>query len=184
MFSKYAEPCVLPDLWGLMGRFVCSERFKRIVDDIGNACYQFIPISITDFKGTEISGDPYYCFYNHRFIEVKVEDDREIEDVCNYFPLIDDSGSNGSKACRFHRVSYEEDFIDRLKNESALRDELEQIPIWQHYRTKGLQSRGTQIRSVLYFNEKMHQAIAAASLTGYQLFSCDYGCAEESVIAF
>jgi len=182
VYSQGAKPCDLPDLWGLMGYIVCSERFKEIVELVDPGFHQFIPLDILDVSDNKVTDSSFYCFFPRRFVRVEVDGDCETPGINVYLPLTETALNSGEYGLRFMRVPLEEDFLDRVVDEPSLRKNLEEFPLWQHYRVEGMMGRLTQIKMVLYFNEKMFLKLKHSELTGLKLFSKNFGCGEESII--
>ncbi|ARU54557.1 hypothetical protein OLMES_0453 [Oleiphilus messinensis] len=155
----------VPDIWGIEGRLIVSEKFKRVLESVDDMHHEYISIEIIDWNETTITTDqPYYWFNQRRFLTID-----PFDRVVNHMEV------------GFCPIPGEEDFMARVLETQCLRELLEQFPIWQHIGLKGMEGRMSQVRCLLYMNQKLVDALEAVNVTGMDKYSQKYGIGEESL---
>ena len=155
----------LPDIWGVEGRLLVSEKFKQVLEQIDDMCHEYIPIECIDREEKSIpSKQPYYWLNQRRFLHIEPSNR-----IANHFEL------------GFCPIDKEEDFLARVIDTPNLRTQLEKIPIWQHYAKKDMEGRQSQARAVLYMNEDLVYACRKENISGMGSYSQKYGIGEESL---
>lgn len=160
----------LPDIWGVEGRLLVSETFKTVLESVDDMTHEYIPIKCIDREENTIpTAQPYYWFNQRRFLHIDPSDR-----IASHLEL------------GFCPIDIEENFLARVLDTPSLREQLDQIPLWQHYGQKYKkgrlpQGRMSQARCVLYMNQKMVEALSAANISGIERHSRKYGVGEESL---
>ncbi|AZZ92049.1 hypothetical protein EUZ85_15480 [Hahella sp. KA22] len=166
-FHKGKETEALPDIWGAECRLFISERVKSVIESVDEMEHEYIPIQWIDAQSAPIQTEQnYYWFNQRRFFSIKPSEHIANPEELNFFPLRE-----------------EEDFIGRVLDTPSLRDQLEQQPIWQHFRA-GEEKFNLKPRCILYMNQTLVNALRDSSITGMDLYSAQYGLGEESLCAF
>ncbi|MCP5207729.1 MAG: hypothetical protein H7A01_11035 [Hahellaceae bacterium] len=160
--GKEQEP--LPDLWGVGGKLFISERAKKIVELHDDLPHEYFPVEFIDHQEKPLKkAEPYYWFSQRRFLTITPS-----------------QRTADAKELGFYPVPYGEDFIARVKDSPKLKEQLAQIPLWQHC-AEDMSKRSVKERSILYISPELMTAFQQANLTGLDMYSEKYGIGEESV---
>jgi len=156
----------LPDIWGVAEQLIVSERVKRVIDALDDFEHEFIEIGWIDADQQPIATDQrWYRFLPRRFVHVEPG------------PRI-----AGPKELGFCPIPHEENFLGRVLDDAALRETVEQIPVWRHFGQAGGDGRRSSARMVLYLNSRLAEALTFVGTRGFKHYSQAFGAGEESVI--
>lgn len=166
-FHRCEEALRVPDIWGVEGRLIVSEKFRKVVESVDEMEHEYIPIDFIDRQEKLIAtAQPYYWFNQRRYLTIQPGSRIAAHDELGFCPIVG-----------------EEDFLARVLDTENLRDQIEKLPIWQHYgvKLKDSQTRKSQARCVLYMGQRLVDALREVHVTGADIYSQKYGIDEESL---
>ena len=162
--GKEFEP--LPDLWGVGGKLFISERAKKIIETHDELSHEYFPVEFIDYQERSLPNrQPYYWFIQRRFLTVTPSERIAKATELGFYP-----------------APYGEDFLARVKDSTNLKEQIGQIPLWQHL-AEDIGKRSAKERSIVYFGPTLMAAFQEAQLGGLDVYSKKYGIGEESVCA-
>ena len=164
-FHPGKETETLPDIWGTECRLFISERVKSVIESVDSMVHEYIPIQWIDAQNNPIATEQnYYWFNQRRFLSIKPSDRVAAHEELGFFTLSEAEG-----------------FLARVIDTPSLRESLEVLPIWQHFR-QGIEGHG-KYRCILYMSQTLVDALREQNVNGLELFSQKYGRFEESLCA-
>ncbi|CBL45310.1 Conserved hypothetical protein [gamma proteobacterium HdN1] len=165
-FHQGKEKEVLPDVWGVAGKLFISERVKSIIESNDTMAHEYFSAQLIDWKERPFAKEqPYYWFVQRRFLTITPSNRIAEADELGFYP-----------------VPYGEDFIARVKDSPRLREQLGQVPLWQHC-AADTEKRSMKERSILYLSQSLVDVLRREKITGIDLFSEKYGKGEQSLCA-
>lgn len=166
-FHPNKETDLLPDIWGVNGKLIVSEKVKKVLGQVDVLEHEFTPIDwTTDQEKIVKTKQQYYWMFQRRYLHI-VPNARIATSVELGFCPHDD----------------EENFIARVIDTPFIRDYVEQFPVWQHLGSITSKRRMLPVNITLYMNEMLVEAMKNEGITGMDLYSVRYGQAEESLSA-
>lgn len=166
-FHPNRETDILPDIWGVNGNLIVSEKVKKVLGQVDTLEHEFTPIDwITDQENIIKTKQQYYWLFQRRYLQIAPSSRIAKSDELGFCPHDE-----------------EENFIARVIDTPFLRDFVEAFPVWQHLGTMTSKRRMLPVNITLYMNEMLVDAMKNAGVTGMDLYSVQYGQEEESLSA-
>jgi hypothetical protein len=155
----------LPDLWGVAGRLIASERAKQVIEAADDFGHEFIEIGWIDANEAPVTTEQRYYWFNPlRFLTIPPSERIATGAELGFCP-----------------IPLEEDFHAHVLDDRPLHERIAQIPLWRHFRDLGPGARRTPIRMVVFFNQALAEALWAIDARGFERYSQPFGVGEEAV---
>lgn len=146
------------DIYKLDQDIFLSHRAREVIDAIDPGVHQYMPLRVYDQSGEELTDQPYYYLHIRRFVRV------------TGVKSVDEFQCNKRK---FYLSDSEKEWQLGIENHPEIMGFLDTLPLWKN--DKNLR--------MFYLDQKLLDAVRAAELTGFDLYTRVGGVKEQTVCA-